>query len=105
MEAFSRSDESSERCAMQNAKSYGAPISVTPTGAALGADVTGVDLSRALDDVSLSVIRRAWEDHLVLRFRGQRLSDDDLMRFSQYFGTLDRAPINPGNVKREEGYV
>ena len=90
---------------MQNAKSYDPAIAVTPTGAALGADVTGIDLSRELNDVSVSVIRGAWDDHLVLRFRGQLLSDDDLIRFSQYFGTLDRAPINPANMKREEGYV
>ena len=90
---------------MQMPRSSPISISVTPISAALGADVEGVDISRKLDDVSLSIIRRAWEDHLVLRFRDQQLSDEDLMRFSQYFGVLDRAPINPGNVRPEEGYV
>ena len=66
---------------------------VTPTGAALGADIGGVDLRQALDAASFAAIERAWMDHLVLRFRGQQLDDDQLMRFSARFGTLDRAPI------------
>jgi taurine dioxygenase len=80
-------------------------LSVQPTGAPLGADVLGIDLSRPLDDAMLSVIGRAWDDHLVLRFRNQRLSDPDLMRFSENFGALDRAPIHSDNVKPEEGYI
>jgi taurine dioxygenase len=66
---------------------------VTPTGAALGADIGGVDLRQTLDDAAFAAIERAWMDHLVLRFRGQQLDDDQLMRFSARFGTLDRAPI------------
>jgi taurine dioxygenase len=80
-------------------------LAVRPTGAALGADLEGVDLARELDSGTLAAIRQAWEEHLVLRFRRQRLSDDDLVRFSEHFGPLDRAPINVEHVRREEGYV
>ena len=80
-------------------------ITVKPTGAPLGADIEGIDLSRPLDDATLTVVRRAWDDHLVLRFRRQRLSDLELMRFSENFGVLDRAPIHSSNVKPEEGYI
>ena len=66
---------------------------VRPTGAALGADINGVDLSQDLDAATLAEIKQAWADHLVLRFRGQHLDDDDLMRFSAHFGELDRAPV------------
>jgi taurine dioxygenase len=66
---------------------------VTPSGGALAADVSNVDLARPLDDAAFAVIERAWMDHLVLRFRGQQLDDDQLMRFSARFGTLDRAPV------------
>jgi taurine dioxygenase len=66
---------------------------VTPTAAALGADIGDIDLRQPLDDASFAVIERAWLDHLVLRFRGQQLDDDQLMRFSARFGELDRAPI------------
>ncbi len=67
-------------------------IKVTPTGADLGADVTGVDLSVPLDDRVFQKIYDAWNDHLVLRFREQKLDDDALANFSQRFGVLDDAP-------------
>src|SRR6185295_15817930 len=57
------------------------------------ADISGVDLAQPLDDATFKVIEQAWMDNLVLRFRGQRLDDDQLMRFSARFGKLDRAPI------------
>ena len=74
-------------------------VKVRPTGAALAADIDGVDLSEPLDPETLAAIKRAWGEHLVLRFRGQTLSDDDLMRFSRHFGELDWAPIAAARVK------
>jgi taurine dioxygenase len=68
-------------------------VTVQPTGAALAADIAGVDLAGALAPETTAAIKAAWGDHLVLRFRGQRLSDDDLLRFSRQFGELDWAPI------------
>jgi taurine dioxygenase len=72
-------------------------VMVRPTGAALGADIDGVDLAGALSPETVAAIKDAWGQHLVLRFRGQRLSDDDLMRFSRLFGELDWAPIAATN--------
>jgi len=72
-------------------------IAVRPTGAALGADIEGVDLAGPLAPEAVDAIKQAWADHLVLRFRGQSLSDDDLMRFSRHFGELDWAPIAATN--------
>jgi len=72
-------------------------VRVRPTGAALAADVEGVDLAGALPPETMAVIEKAWAEHLVLRFRGQRLSDDDLMRFSRHFGELDWAPVAATN--------
>jgi taurine dioxygenase len=72
-------------------------VVVRPTGAALAADIEGVDLAGALRPEAAAAIKQAWGDHLVLRFRGQRLSDDDLMRFSRQFGELDWAPIAATN--------
>lgn len=68
-------------------------VRARPTGAALAADIEGVDLSRPLDPATLAAIKQAWGEHLVLRFRGQTLSDDDLMRFSRHLGELDWAPV------------
>jgi taurine dioxygenase len=67
-------------------------LTVIPTGAALGAEISGVDL-RTLDDDGFAAIHRAWLDHLVLLFRDQRLGDDDLIAFSRRFGELDWAPV------------
>lgn len=82
-------------------------IEVRPTGAALGADILGADLSKPLTAAAFGAIHRAWMDHLVLRFRGQTLTDDQLMAFSRNFGPLDG---NPRHAKTEgrpsnEGFV
>lgn len=69
-------------------------VRVIPTGAALGAEVQGVDLSKPLAGDDLEAIKQAWSDHLVLLFRGQKLNDDQLIAFSQGFGTLDIAPAS-----------
>lgn len=68
-------------------------IKVIPSGKALTADVEGVDLREPLDDRTLKTILDAWSEHLVLRFRGQQLTDPDLERFSARLGKLDPAPI------------
>jgi taurine dioxygenase len=69
-----------------------AAVSAVPSGKALAADIRGVDLSHPLDDATLKLILNAWSQHLVLRFRGQRLSDPQLEQFSARLGVLDRAP-------------
>jgi len=69
-------------------------ISIAPTGAALGADVLGVDLSRPLDSAIFRTIESAWHEHLVLRFRGQSLDDPGLLAFARRFGELDKAPVH-----------
>jgi taurine dioxygenase len=70
-------------------------IQVRKLADALGAEVSGVDLSRPLAAGTFAEIRKAWLDHLVLRFRGQTLSDPQLMAFSQLFGELDPPGPNP----------
>jgi len=70
-------------------------MEIVPTGAALGADVIGLDLANELDDEAFAEVATAWRDNLVLRFRDQNLSDENLLAFSRRFGPLDKAPINP----------
>jgi taurine dioxygenase len=76
-----------------------------PIGGALAADIEGVDLAGDLDAATMDVIKEAWGRHLVLRFRGQRLSDDDLMRFSRQLGELDWAPIAAASAPDAREYV
>jgi taurine dioxygenase len=83
-------------------------IEVRPTGAALGADIGGVDLAQELSPETVDAIKQAWSDHCVLRFRGQQLDDDQLMRFSAYFGALDWAPVIAAarvKIRGEDRYV
>ena len=56
-------------------------ISVTPIAGALGAEISGVDISRSIDDATFAEIRRAWTQNLVNFFRGQSLDDDALVAF------------------------
>ncbi len=78
-------------------------MKLVPTGAALGAEVTGVDL-RAVTDADSDSIHRAWIDHLVLLFRNQHLTDDDLITFSRRFGALDWAPVQETGRRFVEGH-
>lgn len=66
---------------------------ITPSDAACGASVTGADLSRPLDETTIAEIRAAWLEHHVLAFPGQQLSDDDLERFTRYFGPFGDDPF------------
>lgn len=78
-------------------------IAVGPTGGALGAEIRNVDL-RKIDDGDFAVVRGAWHDHLVLIFRGQTLSDEDLVAFSKRFGELDWAPVQESGRRFVEGH-
>lgn len=78
-------------------------MNVVPTGAALGAEVRGVDL-RTIDDDAFGAIHGAWLTHQVLLFRDQTLSDADLIAFSRRFGELDHAPIQENGRRFVEGH-
>jgi taurine dioxygenase len=69
-------------------------ISVVPSAQVCGATVTGVDLTVALDKASVASIRAAWLEHHVLAFPDQEaMTDDDLERFTQYFGPFGDDPF------------
>ncbi len=68
-------------------------IEVRPLAGALGAEVFGVDLRRALPQEVIAEIRRAHLEYLVIFFRDQHISDDELARFGRCFGEL--APLPP----------
>ena len=78
-------------------------IEIRPTGAALGAELRGVELCR-ITDQDFAAIHRAWLDNLVLLLRDQHLDDDDLIAFSRRFGALDFAPIQENGRRFVEGH-
>ncbi|MFJ9349266.1 TauD/TfdA dioxygenase family protein [Streptomyces sp. NPDC101237] len=63
---------------------------ITPV---LGAEVSGVDLSKELSAEQLDEIRTAFLDHHVLVFRDQTITTEDHKRFAGAFGEL--RPVNP----------
>jgi taurine dioxygenase len=60
-------------------------IEIEPMDAPLGAEIRCGDV-RVLDNDAVAAIRAAWLEHLVVVFRGQALSDADLVAFGRRFG-------------------
>lgn len=65
-------------------------MKVTPLSAACGAEITGVDLTQELSPETVAAIRQAWNDHIVLVFRGQKITQEQQLRFASYFGSLGK---------------
>src|SRR3954463_9258539 len=63
-------------------------LSLAPLTPLIGAEVSGLDLSKELTDDQLTELRRAFLAHHVLVFRDQELSDADHKRLASYFGEL-----------------
>ena len=78
-------------------------MTILPASAALAAEIRGLDLRR-ISGEEFAGVHRAWLDYLVLLFRGQCLSDDDLIAFSQRFGNLDWAPVQETGRRFVEGH-
>src|SRR6266436_9063919 len=79
-------------------------IEVTPLSSACGAEIKGIDLTRPLAEATVGAIKDAWGKHLVLVFRGQKLSQDDQLRFASYFGDLGSRKKAPEALRnRTEG--
>lgn len=77
-------------------------LDVVRTTGPVGAEVRGIDL-RHLDGATFDAIHEAWVRHAVLLFRGQTLTDEDLIAFSRCFGDLDHAPIQENGRRFVEG--
>lgn len=64
-------------------------LSIHPMTGALGAELSGVDLSQELSDDLVARIRQALLDHLVIFFRDQDLSPERQIAFAKRFGPLE----------------
>lgn len=81
------------REAVAGAARQGGRFEVLPVDAALGAEVHDFDL-RALDDTTFASLHKAWLHHIVLVFRGQTLTAEDLVVLVRRFGT----PVTSSNL-------
>ena len=68
-------------------------LEIHPVDKACGAQITGVDLTARLSPEIVAEIRAAWLEHHVLVFPDQAMSDDDLERFTLYFGPFGDDPF------------
>jgi taurine dioxygenase len=64
-------------------------IEVVPTGAVLGAEIRGVDLAESIDDATFTAIDRAYDEHGVIFFRGQRITPPQQVAFTRRFGAIE----------------
>ncbi|MGH6691127.1 MAG: TauD/TfdA dioxygenase family protein, partial [Gammaproteobacteria bacterium] len=72
-------------------------IDVHPIAGAIGAEISGVDLAKELDDdETIAAIRRAWLEHLVVFFRDQALSPAQFLAFGRRFGEPIEYPFVKG---------
>lgn len=65
----------------------------------IGAEIKGVDLSRPVDEATKSAINKAFEDNVVVVFRGQDLDEAAQLRAAEIFGkvAIRRKPVSgPG---------
>jgi len=67
-------------------------MEVHPIAGALGAEITGVDLSKTLPEDLLRQIRAAFLEHLVIFFRGQKLEPRQQLAFAARFGEPTEYP-------------
>ena len=78
-------------------------IQISPRDAALGAAISGIDLSQTLDSDTVENLRNAWHEHIVLIFHDQNLTDPQLLDFTRYFGALEYPPSKLLNYSQGSG--
>ena len=66
-------------------------IGVHPVSAALGAEITGVNIAKGLSDEQFEEIRRAFFENLVIMIRDQDLSEEQQCEFAARFGKLTKS--------------
>jgi len=71
-------------------------LKIKPVAGALGAEVSGVDVSQALPDAQQTALRQAFVEHKVLFFRNQTLTPIQHLDFTRVFGEPDTYPFMIG---------
>ncbi len=75
-------------------------LSVNNIAGALGAEIGGIDLRDPLGTETLTTMRQALLDHLVIFFRDQQLTSEQFMQFARSMGE----PVEYPFVKGIEGF-
>jgi len=63
-------------------------MQIKPISPVLGAEISGLDISKPLDDKSVAALHQALAKHCILVLRNQTLTPEQQIKFSRSFGTL-----------------
>lgn len=74
-------------------------ITVKAVNPSIGAEILGVDLSEQISPALFAEINSALNEHHVIYFRDQQLSDEDHKRFGRLFGKLHSHPYHAAKAK------
>lgn len=77
-------------------------LQIRRTAGALGAEISGVDLSQELPDRTIAAIRQALVEHQVIFFRDQDLTPARQVAFGKRFGPLNIHPYVQGMAGHPE---
>ncbi|WP_296597342.1 TauD/TfdA family dioxygenase [Phenylobacterium sp.] len=77
-------------------------LNIRRVAGALGAEISGVDLSQALSDETVAAIRAALTQHQVIFFRDQDLTPAQQVAFGRRFGPLNIHPYVSGMAGQPE---
>src|SRR5690349_21529227 len=64
-------------------------IEIVPTGAALGAEICGVNLAEPVDDATFTAIEQAYNQYGVIFFRAQHITPPQQVAFTRRFGEIE----------------
>src|SRR5437899_9839079 len=77
----------------------GLPMQIVPLGPGFAAELRGVTLAEvAADDAAYQATRAAFEEHSVIVFRGQEVTDEVQLAFSRRFGPLEVTKVGSQGV-------
>lgn len=71
-------------------------LEIQPISGALGAEISGVDLSKDLSNEVFDAIHQAFLDHQVIFFRDQKINHEQHKAFGRRFGSLNIHPYVKG---------
>lgn len=92
-------------------------LTVTPLAPRIGAEITGLDLSKPISDEEFETVRNAFYEHAVIVVRSGPFDDEDHIRFSNRFGELKRLKYDAylgdrrpeifivSNIKQDDRYI
>ncbi len=65
-------------------------IVATPISPNVGAEISGIDLTKPLTDLQVSELHEALAEHLVIFFRDQQIQPNNLKALGEHFGPLHK---------------